>query len=68
MVDEVVEFELIELAGIEPGKPRANVFEKASELSLVVCRDLFSRGPPLRLVVNPILGVAGSGHGLTISA
>jgi hypothetical protein len=41
-VNEVVELELIDLAGVELGKARANVLEEDPELFLVIGRDRFA--------------------------
>lgn len=48
-VDEVIEFDLIDLAGVELGEAVADVLKECSELLLVVGIENRARLAPLRL-------------------
>jgi hypothetical protein len=49
-MNQVVHVELIDLAGVELGEPGAHVFEKCSQLALVIGGDQLSRGTTIGLV------------------
>jgi hypothetical protein len=50
VVNQVVHVELIDLAGVELGEPGAHVFEKGSQLALVIGGDQLPRGTTIGLV------------------
>lgn len=62
-VDEVIELEFIELAGIELGEPVANVLEQRPKLFLVVGADDRTRLPSLRLLARSTSRLVCLGHG-----
>ncbi len=74
-MDQVIEFEDVNLAGVHPRKTVADVLEQPAELFFVVGRDDLSSGPTTRLVVVGPKGIenaawvdpAGSGS-LTFGA
>jgi hypothetical protein len=49
-MNQVVHVELIDLAGVELGEPGAHVFEKGSQLALVIGGDQLPRGTTIGLV------------------
>ena len=50
-MDQVIEFEDVNLAGVHPLETAADVLEQPAELFFVVGRDDLSSGPATRLVV-----------------
>lgn len=64
MVDEAVEVEFVDVAGVELGEPGAHAVEKSSQLRLVVCRDQFLCCAALRLLAGQIPSVPGPGLGV----
>jgi len=65
VVNEVIEFELVDLAGVELDKSSADVFEQGPELLLVVCGDHLPGGSALPLVVRRRRS-PGKRHGSTL--
>jgi hypothetical protein len=59
VVNEVVEVELVDLAGIELAESGADVFEESPELLVVVCGDDLRKGSPFGLVVATPLSTTG---------
>jgi hypothetical protein len=51
-MEQVVELELIDLAGIKPGKSRADMLKQQPQLSLVLGSDLFTRHSSVGLRVG----------------
>jgi hypothetical protein len=50
VMNQVVQVELVDLAGLELGEPGSHVFEQGSQLALVVCGDQLPRGTTIGLV------------------
>lgn len=61
-VDEVVEFKLVDVAGIELGEGFADVLEQRSELFLVIGLDRRARLAPLRLLARRCNAMFCLGH------
>ena len=49
-MNEVVKFELVDIAGVKPSKAVTNVLEEPSQLFLVIDRNEFASRTSLRLV------------------
>lgn len=64
-VDDLVEFELVDLAGFELSEPFSDVSEENAELLPVVCADEFERGSALCFDVG--VGLMCVGHRSTVA-
>ena len=53
-MNQLVELERVKLAGVKPYKPLPDMFEKQSELLLVIAPDQLARRPALSTITSPL--------------
>jgi hypothetical protein len=63
VMNQIVHVELIDLTGVELSEPGAHVFEKSSQLALVIVGGQLPRGTTIGLVPGTTLRVSGPDHG-----
>src|SRR5260370_41331643 len=62
MMNQVVEFERVDLASIKLGEANSDILEQRSQLRLVIAGDQLSRGTAIRLGVRKTLRVSRRRH------
>src|SRR3974390_810541 len=68
VVDQVVELELVDLAGIKLCETRAHVLEEDAQRLAVIDGDRFAGGTSFGLLVVPVLGVGEPRHAFDATA
>ncbi len=56
-MDQLVELERVDLAGVKPYEPLPDMLEQQSQLLLVIAPNQLARRPALSTIVSPLVAI-----------